>query len=235
MRLARKLHVQQTIQFNRRGGARKGAGRKRTGPRKRVAHTRRPEHKDYHPVHVTLRVLPAVGRLRRRQGFDAVRKAMQVVLARPGFRIVHMSIQGNHLHLICEASTKSALSRGVQAFKISAARQLNKRLRRKGKVFADRYHAEAITTPTQMRACLCYVLNNWRRHGEDRDATGRVDIFSTGIYFTGWKETDIPKVLVIPEGSDVLPYTAPQTWMLKDGWKRGGPAISLYDCPGPRA
>ena len=235
MKGPRKRHLQQTLQFNRRGGARKGAGRKRTGPRKRVAHVRRPEHAKWKPVHVTLRVLDGVGKLRRRPGFDAVRKAMQVVLAKPGFRIVHMSIQGTHLHLICEAETKTVLSRGVQAFKVSAARQLNKRLGRKGKVFADRYHAEEITTPTQMRACLCYVLNNWRRHGEDRGAKVRVDTFSTGIFFRGWKETDIPKVLVIRESDDVLPYTPPETWMLKDGWKRGGPAISLYECPGPRA
>ena len=216
--------------FNRRGGARKGAGRKRTGPRKRVAHTRRPEHKEGNPIHVTLRVLDGVGRLRRREGFYGIRKAMQVVLARPGFRIVHMSIQGNPLHLICEASTKRTLSRGVQAFKISAARQINKALGRRGKVFADRYHAEVITTPTQMRNCLSYVLNNWRRHGEDRRARTRVDLYSTGIHFRGWKEK-----LVIPEGAEMLPYTKPETWMLREGWMRGGPAISLYECPGPRA
>jgi len=144
-----------------------------------------------------------------------------------------ISIQGNHLHLICEASRKSTLSRGVQAFKISAAKQLNKRLGRKGKVFDGRYHAEVITTPTQMRACLRYVLNNWRRHGEDRGAVGRVDVFSTGMYFMGWKETDIPKVIVID--GDVLPFSPPQTWMLKYGWKRGGGLISLHERPGPRA
>ena len=215
--------------FNRRGGARKGAGRKRTGPRKRVAHTRRPEHKEGNPIHVTLRVLDGVGRLRRREGFYAIRKAMNVVLARPGFRIVHISIQGNHIHMICEASTKRTLSRGVQAFKISAARQINKHLGRKGKVFADRYHAEVITTPTQMRNCLCYVVNNWRRHGEDRRTSARVDIYSTGIHFRGWKET-----VALSCGSDVLPYTEPMTWLLSKGWKLGGPAISLYECPGPR-
>src|SRR5688572_21632408 len=233
MRRARKRHQQQTLQFNRRGGARKGAGRKRRHPRKRVAHTRRPDHRANQPVHVTLRIHDDVGKLRNRAGFLAVRKAMTVVLNRQDFRVVHMSIQGNHLHLICEASTRLALSRGVQAFKISAARRINKAFGRRGEVFADRYHEEAITTPRQMRACLAYVLNNWRRHGADRGASVRVDAFSTGIYFDGWKERG--PIGDVPDGADVLPRVAAQTWLLREGWKRGGGAISLFERPGPRA
>ena len=41
--------------------------------------------------------------------------------------------------------------------------------RRRGNVFVDRYHAEKITNPRQARRALAYVLNNWRKHFEDRD------------------------------------------------------------------
>ncbi|MGE3760999.1 MAG: transposase, partial [Kofleriaceae bacterium] len=81
---------------------------------------------------------------------------------RDTFRVVHVSIQSNHLHLLIEAEDAEAIARGMQRFQSMAARALNKVLGRKGKVFAYRYHRVDITTPRQMRCALAYVLNNWR-------------------------------------------------------------------------
>ena len=83
----RKRHVQTEIVFKKWGGARKGAGRKRRGPRRQVPHLRREDFDARHPLHLTLRVLDEVGRLRRRDAFHAVRKSMLVVAAREDFRI----------------------------------------------------------------------------------------------------------------------------------------------------
>jgi REP element-mobilizing transposase RayT len=220
------------IEFRTWGGKRKGAGRKPAG-RRRVRHTTRPEFANRYPSHVTLRFVDGLPSMRRRDAFRAVRQAMFVVTPRPDFRIVHLSIQKNHVHLICEASDRLALARGVQGFKISAARRLNRALSRTGAIFADRYHAEIITTPTQMRAALCYVLNNWRKHGEDRGATVRVDPFSTGYHFRGWAEPDIPAILVIPEDVEILPSNPARTWLAREGWRRA-PPISLHERPGQR-
>ena len=46
-----------------------------------------------------------------------------------------------------------------------------------GKVFPDRYHAQIIRTPRQARHALAYVLNNWRKHGENKlaDRKGLAD------------------------------------------------------------
>ena len=214
--------------FNRRGGRRKGAGRKRTG-RKKVAHTTRPEFAKRFPSHVTLRFIDGLPTMRRRKAMKAIRAAMFVVMPRTDFRIVHLSIQGNHVHLICEAEGRAALSRGMKAFKISAAKRLNKVLGREGTIFADRYHSEVLTTPTQVRNAICYCLNNWRKHGEDRRATVRVDHFSTGYFFHGWKE----RGPLEHTSEDLLPSATPQTWLLTKGFRKA-PPISLYDRPGPR-
>jgi hypothetical protein len=114
---------------------------------------------------------------------------------------------------------------------VSAARKLNHVLGRTGTIFAERYHQELLATPTQVRNAICYCLNNWRRHGEDRGATVRVDHFSTGCWFHGWKERG---PLTEEPAEEVLPSATPRTWLLRDGWKRGGGPISLYERPGPR-
>jgi REP element-mobilizing transposase RayT len=230
----RKRHVQAELVFNRRGGKRKGAGRKRVAPRRCVPHVKRPELNARNPLHITLRVFDEVGRLRRREGFRIARQVMlNIAVTRQDFRLVHLSLQGNHIHLVCEADSRTALTRGIQAFKISFARRLNRAIGHRGAVFSDRYHEEVLTSPRQVRHCLNYVLNNWRRHREDRGATYRVDPYSTGIHFPGWSERRDQPPPVIPPDIEVLPSTPPRTWLLAESWKRSAP-ISLYDVPGPR-
>ena len=141
-------------------------------------------------LHVTIRILGNVGGLRRRDTYLAVREATIVTARREDFRIVHASIQSHHIHLIVEADDKSALSKGVQGFSISAARQINKAItarggdRRTGKVISDRFHARPLTSPRAARNTLSYVLNNWRHHHEDKiqpAQSWRVDPFSSGL------------------------------------------------------
>lgn len=149
------------------GGRRKGAGRPPKGPRSSERHERRPALKASTPVHVTLRVADDVGRLRTKHAFRAVQRALARSLERTDFRICHVSIQGNHLHLIVEADDERALARGMQAFQISCARHLNAEISRAtgrprtGTVFVDRYHAEPLETPRQVHNALAYVLNNF--------------------------------------------------------------------------
>src|SRR5690242_10924527 len=155
----------------RRGTDRKRRRGKKPGPAPKARagsrHQVRPELKAGNPVHVVLRVVGAVGNLRRRATYKAVREATLTTARRENFRIVHLSIQRNHLHLLVEADHKGALASGMQGFQISAAKHLNAAIskdrpgpRRRGAVFPDRYHAEIITTPTQARHALSYVIIN---------------------------------------------------------------------------
>jgi REP element-mobilizing transposase RayT len=218
--------------------------------RKSQPHRVRPEIRPGTVVLVSLRVAPNVRRLRRRDAYRALRQAMLVVLARTDFRIVHVSIQGNHVHLLLEAESKYALARGMQAFQISAARRLNQvdidedGHARRGPVFPDRYHAEVVTTPTHARHGLAYVLNNWRRHKEDRAPyakTWAADPYSSAGRFTGWYEGADAANRMDPRtrrawpdlDDEPLPVCPPQTWLLRDGWKLGG-MVSIREVPGRR-
>src|SRR5688572_9072757 len=120
----RKRHVQQELKLTR-GGKRPGAGRPKKGLRASEPHKRRPRVRASEPNHVVLRSAPAVNNLRRREIYHAVRKAMITTFVRENFRIVHISLQGTHVHLLVEADDKMALARGMQAFQISAAKHIN--------------------------------------------------------------------------------------------------------------
>jgi REP element-mobilizing transposase RayT len=228
--------------FKKRGGRRRGAGRKPKGARAGSPHKARPEHKARHPVHVTLRVVREVGNLRRRRMYRAVREATLTTARREDFRIVHLSIQRDHLHLLVEADHKKALAAGMQGFQISAARHLNAAVsagtsgpRRRGTVFPDRYHAEVITSPRQARHALRYVMGNWRKHREDVVApmsTWKIDWFSSAVMFPGWAEygNDEHFLWRGPESYDPLIVYQPRTWLLRESWAKTG-SISYRDVP----
>ena len=224
-----------------RGGARPGAGRKPNGARAGHAHAVRPYLSPRDPVHVVLRIDRALGRLRRRSAYHAVRQALLTSLARGDFRVVHLSIQRHHIHLICEADDRLALSRGVRGLSISAARRLNAAIThdrrlprpRRGRVFVDRYHATTITSPTHARHELAYVLGNWRHHREDVSGAARrakVDPYSSAVAFPGWAGHDAP--FAWPRHYLPLPVAYPTTWLLTVGWRRAGPPLSTAAVPG---
>ena len=229
-------------------------GRPPKGARAGAPHKPRPELKPRYPVHVVLRVVKAIGSLRKRHMYKALREATIAVAKRElnyeahgAFRIVHISIQREHVHLLVEADHKLALSRGMQSFQISAAKHLNRAVsvksvraelrsgaayrnamakRRRGTVFPDRFHQEIITSPKQARRALAYVLNNWRKHREDQHAFAqawRIDPYSTGVLFDGWKEREDAAVYM-PYRDTYLPLVVylPKTWLLYEGWRRHG-------------
>lgn len=103
-------------------------------------------------------------------------------------------------------------------------------------MFVDRYHVEAIKTVAGTRHALNYVLNNWRKHREDRGAVGlydgRIDPFSSGIWFMGWKERT-ESVVTIPPGYDPPAVSRAQSWLLSTGFQLG-PPISCFAVPGAR-
>ena len=214
------------------GGKRPGAGRKRVAPRPRVPHRKRPLLASRFPVHVTVRLLAGLPRLRGPGPARLLKAAFVRGCDKGVFRICQFSVQGNHVHLVCEARDAVALARGIQGWKICLARRLNDYWDRSGTLFDDRYHGVIMRTPRQTRNCLVFVLHNARRHGE---AVRSVDIYSSAWYFDGWRTDRWRRGYDPPDSSDGPPVAPPATWLLATGWRsRGGGRIDTAEVPAAR-
>lgn len=191
------------------GGPRINAGRK-PAKRAKVRHHVRPEHGSWIPVHVTLRRAKGLPSLRSERIHSELREAVRRT-RRDDFRIVHYSVQADHIHMIVEADSAQALAAGMKSFTIRAARCVNSRvLHRRGALWGDRYHRRDLGSPRQVRNCLVYVNNNHLKHHE-WDA-GLVDACSSAPWFSGWMHAPAP-----PE--EPSPVEKAQTWLLERGWK----------------
>jgi hypothetical protein len=151
-----------------------------------------------------------------------VTRAFAAGRERFGFRLTEFSMQSNHIHLIAEASDRSALSRGMQGLLVRISRAVNRLWRRRGPVFADRFHSRALETPREVRNALVYVLQNARHHG--LRLLG-FDPYSSGAWFDGWSTN-----LAVAPGS---PAVRARTWLLREGWRRHG-LIGIREAPRSR-
>ena len=204
------------------GGRRPGAGRKPTpGRRPGVTHRGRPQHRAAYPVHVTLRATHAVCCLRSDRVFPAATRALAAASHR-GFRIIHYSIQNDHIHLIIEADDGALLSSGMRGLAIRLARAINRALGRRGAVWDGRYHARALTTPRAVRHALVYVLMNFKKHGT---AVGEIDPCSSAAGFDAWARGP-----AAPSPRGPSPVVRPQSWLAAVGWRRHG-LVDIHEHP----
>src|ERR1700742_2930675 len=204
------------------GGRRRGAGRKPKGVKEGVCPPRRPSLSSRHPVHATMKLAAALPSLRQKPLSEVVFGAFREAKERLGARLVQFSVQSNHLHLLVEAADARALGRAMKGLAIRLALRLNRRLGRRGKAFADRYHARALRTPLEVRRALVYVLHNHRRHFTPPGALSHFDEFSSAACFDGFTLRAPPR----PSGRFVPPPEPPvapaRTWLLRIGWRRYG-------------
>jgi hypothetical protein len=143
------------------------------------------------------------------------------------FRVLHFSVQWDHLHLIAEASDERALASGIRSLAIRIARYVNQLVTRRGRLWADRWHGRALTTPRAVRNALVYVLANFRKHARAPLRPG-VDAFSSAVRFDGFR--DFAAGALLPRAGPpfhvaMAPHIAvaeADTWLARVGWRRRG-------------
>jgi len=154
--------------------------------------------------------------LRRRRACAVLVAAFESMRVREDFRIVHFSVQSNHVHLLCEARDRRELARAIQSLAIRIAKRLNALWERAGRLFADRYRDRILRSPREVRNALGYVLNNAVHHGV-RLVRGEPDPCSSGQWFDGWRG----RVRAFERSPN--PLSRARTWLLSIGWSRHGP------------
>lgn len=168
------------------------------------------------PLLVTLKLVEGLATLRSARVFRRVLAGLVKAKERLGTRIVHFSVQSDHVHLVVETESKTTLTRAMKGLAVRLARAVNRALGRTGTVLCDRYHARVLTTPRQTRNAIAYVLCNARKHGHAPNVRGWLDRCSSASTFDGWSTSRVGEL-----GAPTI-TSSPRTWLLRIGWRRGG-------------
>ena len=211
-----------------------------------MPHETRAAHDKNHPVHVTIRRV-ALGPSFRTQLVCAAIRGVIAAAKRKGVRVLHYSVQENHLHLMIEGSSAADLSNQMRTLFSRIAFAVNGVAHRRGRLFRDRHHRHALKTPREVRNALVYILFNDRKHraasasraasgdngGRGETAAPTVDRCSSVYWMHDWSPSDRP-----PKGGmlplDDAPTSRPTTWLARWGWHRGLPSLLLRFSEAPR-
>lgn len=149
------------------GGRRSGTGRKRIHS-KGVAHRARETVKTRTPLHINFKYRTQI---RNKTCLQILKRAI-INSRKMGLRIIHFSLQHNHIHLIVEAENNEILTAGMRSLTITFAKGLNK-----GKVQLERYHLHVLKTLRETKNAIQYVLFNQQKH--EKGSYSKVDGFSS--------------------------------------------------------
>jgi REP element-mobilizing transposase RayT len=175
------------------------------------------------PVHVTIRLRRGIPTLRQPRFVRRFRTSLSEACVRHGFRVVHYSIQRDHVHLLIEAQNNRSIACGMKSVGARIGKLANRLFDRSGKVLDGRYHLRPLRTPLEVRRALRYVLLNHRHHAAQRRRSSVhclpsiPDPASSGRWFDGWRVATAP-----PESVDVREVAVARTWLLQIGWRRHG-------------
>lgn len=140
-----------------------------------------------------------------------------------GFRVVHYSLEGNHVHIFAEVDDKDALAKGMMSFGSSFGKAIRKFNGGTGPVFMGRYHVRVLKNPTQTKQALAYVLFNRAKHTKWHP---EINEYSSNVHFKEWDKLLGKKRGPVYKGyaglNRELPsyLSPPRSWLAKAGWMK---------------
>jgi REP element-mobilizing transposase RayT len=187
------------------GGRRPGSGRKRIHS-KGVAHRVREKVQMRHALHVNFKYRTTI---RHKKGLGLLKRAI-INARKMGLRVIHFSLQSNHIHLILEAQDNAVLTRGMRSLTVTIAKGLGK-----GRVQLERYHLHVLRSVRETKNAVHYVLFNEQKHSGLKKAY--VDGYSSlGVVRDIGKLAKEKKLTVILRRiSELIYLDGPKGWILR--------------------
>lgn len=128
-----------------------------------IRHTKRPDLTRPSSLHLTVKIEKSKANLKNKNVLAILKKAI-FNARRQGLKVIHYSLEYDHIHLIIEADNNRTLGKGMQAFGVTLAKAINRMRKVKGQVYKHRYHFRQITSSRQLKNVMTYIFNNGVKH-----------------------------------------------------------------------
>jgi REP element-mobilizing transposase RayT len=95
-----------------------------------------------------------------------------------GLRIIHFSLEDNHVHIYAESDNNLVLTKGMKALGVSFAKRLNKFFKSRGQVYKTRFHLRVLKSASEVKNVINYILKNGMKH---KRAKSFIDPYSSWV------------------------------------------------------
>lgn len=205
----KQKQLQLEIYKGSRGGRRPGAGRRRIHS-KGVAHRKRESVTNRTPLHINFKFRTYI------KNKDCLRILKRAILnsRKKGLRIIHFSLQSNHIHLIVESENNANLTQGMRSLTVTFAKGL-----KKGRTQLERYHLHVMKTIRETKNAIQYVLFNKQKH--EKGTSSKIDGYSSLLSLTYHKKyirnfaDQFKMTLTIGKIIEHIPLNSERSFLLK--------------------
>jgi REP element-mobilizing transposase RayT len=129
-----------------------------------IRHTSRPQLRRSASLHLTIKVKKIKADLKNKTILIILKKAI-LNARRQGLKVIHFTLEYDHVHLLIEADNNNILGKGMKAFGVTLAKAVNRVKNSKGGVYKHRYHFRQISSARQLKNVLIYIFGNGVKHG----------------------------------------------------------------------
>jgi REP element-mobilizing transposase RayT len=168
-----------------------------------IRHTERPLITRLSSLHLTVKILRIKANLKNKVVLSILKRSI-LNARKMGLRVIHFSLEYDHVHLLIEAENNIILGKGMQAFGVTFSKALNRMRKINGAVYKHRYHFRKIVGARQLKNVLNYIFNNGIKH---KTAKSLINPFNSiraekkfMLFFKGTIKLDIALLELLDRG-----------------------------------
>lgn len=147
-----------------------------------IRHTARPVLTKPSSLHLTIKVQKIKADIKNKMILTMLKKAI-LNARRMGLKVIHYSLEYDHVHLLIEADNNVILGKGMQSLGVTLSKAINRTKRIKGRVYKHRYHFRKINSARELKNVMFYIFNNGVKHGASKSLNTIYNSFSAEIKF----------------------------------------------------
>lgn len=137
------------------------------------------------PIHLTIKLNRAD--IRNKTVLIILKQAIQRARLK-GLKIIHFSLEHDHVHLYAESDNNLILSKAMQALGVSLAKRINRAYRIKGQRYKTRYHLRVLRSASEVKNVINYILKNGIKH---RSCKSIINQFNSALILHDWRAVGI--------------------------------------------
>lgn len=101
-----------------------------------------------------------------------------------GLRVVHYTLERDHVHLYAETSENKVLAKGMKALGVSLVKKINRNFKTKGSCYKTRYHLRVLKSASEAKYVLNYILKNGIKHKRSKSI---IDPYNSALVLHDFK------------------------------------------------
>ncbi len=145
-----------------------------------IRHRKREVFSKPKSMHLTIKIEAIKGRIKNKSILKVLKRAILRARGR-GLRIVHFTLEYNHVHLLVESSNEKTLALGMMVFGVTFSKGINKYHATSGRVYRHRYHQRFIKTARDLKHVMNYIFTNGIKHQSTKSIRNIYNSFGAEI------------------------------------------------------